>query len=61
MHGHRLHDAETRALFRNYGLTEQPLTPLLTNKGAVHEEAVVEELAASADVIDLRTLAPTKP
>ncbi len=50
---HRLHDAETRALFRNYGLTEQPLTPLLTKKGAVHEEAVVEELAASADVIDL--------
>src|SRR6266852_318928 len=50
---HRLHNAETRALFRDYGLTEQPLTPLLTKKGSVHEAAVVDELAASTDLVEL--------
>src|ERR671934_2384162 len=48
---HRLHNAETRELFRQHRLTEQPLTPLLTKKGAVHEEAVGAETGATAEGI----------
>ena len=43
---YRLHPKETRDLFRTYRVTEQPLTPLLSLKGAVHESAVTEELEA---------------
>jgi hypothetical protein len=51
---YRLHPKETRDLFRAYRVTEQPLTPLLSLKGAVHETAVTEELEAQgATVVDL--------
>src|SRR2546421_8731156 len=43
---YRLHPDETRDLFRTWRVTEQPLTPLLTQKGAVHETTVTDELAA---------------
>jgi Cdc6-like AAA superfamily ATPase len=41
---YRLHPEETRALFRDFGVTEQPLTPLLSEKGARHEDAITQEL-----------------
>jgi hypothetical protein len=43
---YRQHPGETRDLFRTYRVTEQPLTPLLSEKGARHESAITEELAA---------------
>ena len=51
---YRLHPKDTADLFRAYRVTEQPLTPLLSLKGAVHETAVTEELEADgATVVDL--------
>src|SRR5262245_6201038 len=41
---YRLHPGETNDLFREFRATEQPLTPLLSEKGARHEEAITEEL-----------------
>ena len=35
---YRLHPKETRELFREFRVTEQPLTPLLSEKGARHED-----------------------
>src|SRR5713101_284969 len=53
---YRLHSKQTRELFREWRLTEQPLTPLLRQKGAVHETAVTEELAErGATIVDLST------
>ena len=48
---YRQHPGETRDLFRTYRVTEQPLTPLLSEKGARHESAITEELAASGSVL----------
>src|SRR4051794_38743876 len=51
---YRLHPTETRELFRGWKLTEQPLTPLLSQKGYVHESAVTEELdERGLSVVDL--------
>jgi hypothetical protein len=51
---YRLHANETRELFREYRVTEQPLTPLLSQKGARHEERITEELEADGlEVVDL--------
>ena len=51
---YRLHAKETRELFREYRVTEQPLTPLLSQKGARHEERITEELKGDGlEVIDL--------
>src|SRR4051794_30607893 len=51
---YRLHPSETRDLFRDWRVTEQPLTPLLRQKGAVHETAVTDELAADrATIVNL--------
>jgi hypothetical protein len=51
---YRLHPEETNNLFREFRATEQPLTPLLTQKGAVHETGVTEELAeGGASIVDL--------
>ena len=41
---YRTHPSETRELFRSYRVTEQPLTPLLSEKGAAHEESITQEL-----------------
>src|SRR5262249_34358442 len=41
---YRLHPKETAALFREFRVTEQPLTPLLSQKGELHESAITEEL-----------------
>lgn len=54
---YRLHANETRRLFRDYRVTEQPLTPLLSEKGARHESAITEELeAAGRTLVDLSGL-----
>jgi hypothetical protein len=54
---YRLHPRETRDLFKEYRVTEQPLTPLLSEKGARHEEAITEELRADRRVlVDLSDL-----
>src|SRR5262245_6835876 len=51
---YRLHPNETAELFRAYRVTEQPLTPLLALKGAVHESSVTDELRADgATLVDL--------
>ena len=44
---YRLHPKETRELFREYRVTEQPLTPLLSEKGARHEERSPRSFAPS--------------
>src|SRR5438045_3787115 len=44
---YRQHPNETRELFLSYRVTEQPLTPLLSEKGARHEETITAELGAS--------------
>lgn len=51
---YRLHAKETRALFREHRVTEQPLTPLLSQKGARHEASITKELEAEGlEVVDL--------
>jgi len=40
---YRLHPAETREFVRNYRVTEQPLSPLLSEKGARHEESITTD------------------
>jgi hypothetical protein len=51
---YRLHAKETRELFKEYRVTEQPVTPLLSQKGARHEERITEELQADGlEVVDL--------
>jgi hypothetical protein len=51
---YRLHPKETRELFRSFRLTEQPLTPLLSEKGARHEEGITKELQdAGLTLVDL--------
>src|SRR4051794_30024213 len=51
---YRLHGDETRQLFRDYRVTEQPLTPLLSEKGARHESAITAELEeAGRTLVDL--------
>src|SRR5262245_60767792 len=41
---YRLHPNDTVRLFREFRVTEQPLTPLLSEKGARHEVAITNEL-----------------
>lgn len=48
---YRLHSEETRQLFRDYGVTEQPLTPLLSARGARHESEVTDELRSQGLVL----------
>src|SRR5690242_11376894 len=51
---YRLHPHETGDLFRTYRVTEQPLTPLLSEKGARHESAITDELRdAGYRLVDL--------
>lgn len=52
---YRLHPRETRRLFQGQGLAEQPLTPLLSVRGAQRERACHEALADSGHrILDLR-------
>lgn len=48
---YRLHPEETRRLFREYRVTEQPLTPLLHAKGARHESEITDELRSQGRVL----------
>jgi hypothetical protein len=48
---YRLHQSETRELFREFRVTEQPLTPLLSQKGARHESEITEELRADGRIL----------
>src|SRR5215471_9114380 len=48
---YRLHNKETRELFKDFRVTEQPLTPLLSEKGARHETSITEELRAEGRVL----------
>jgi hypothetical protein len=51
---YRLHPKEARELFKEYRVTEQPLTPLLSEKGARHEDRITEELReAGRELVDL--------
>ncbi|HXF97938.1 MAG TPA: AAA domain-containing protein [Gaiellaceae bacterium] len=51
---YRLHAKETRDLFRRYRVTEQPLTPLLSQRGARHESEITTQLAAEGrELVDL--------
>lgn len=51
---YRLHPKATRELFRLFRVTEQPLTPLLSEKGARHEESITQELEdAGHTLVDL--------
>src|SRR5438445_11795044 len=51
---YRLHVRETLDLLRAWRLTEQPLTPLLSEKGALHEEGITKDLEdAGNTLVDL--------
>ncbi len=56
---HRLHPRETRGLLEQWSVTEQPLTPLLSARGAQREVACHRALADRGHrVVDLRRGSP---
>jgi hypothetical protein len=52
---YRLHPGKTRDLFREFRVTEQPPTPLLSEKGVRHEDAITEALRQDGRrLVDMR-------